>query len=462
MNIPASPRTSRRGWLIAVLILIIVALAVALIVTRSTGGGAQMTGPGGPGGPGGPRGGPPMGMMGMSFLVSATAAEKTDLNLYLDALGTVTAYNTVDVRARVSGQLAKVLFEEGQEVKAGEVLAQIDPRPYRAALAQAEGTLKENEAQLRNAELDVERYRSLYAEDSVAKQTLDTQEALVRQRQGTVENSRAQVDDARLNLEFTEVRAPIAGRLGLRKVDVGNLVTSGDTDPLVVITQTRPITVVFSLPEYQLQAVRRRLAEGGQVAVQAFDRNRQNKLATGRLATLDNQIDTTTGTFKLKAVFDNADNALFPNQFVNVRLHALQLKDAVIVPSSALQRDDSGTYVYLLGEGNKVAKRAVKVGESQGEKVELREGVAAGERVVTEGTDRLRDGMSVRVSGEAGANGKPGATHAPGARGAQNPQGAPGAAPADAAANGSAPAGRRPDSATPTPAAGQNAPAARP
>ncbi|WP_312601849.1 MdtA/MuxA family multidrug efflux RND transporter periplasmic adaptor subunit [Pseudomonas luteola] len=332
------------------------------------------------------------------MIVSTGKAEKTTLSVYLNALGTVTAYNTVEVHARVDGQLAKVLFTEGQEVKAGDVLAVVDQRPYQAALAQAQGTLQENQAQLKNAQIDLERYRQLFKEDSVAKQTLDTQQALVAQYQGTIKNSEAQVADARLNLTFTEVRAPISGRLGLRQVDVGNLVASGDTTPIVTITQTKPIALTFSLPEDQLSTVRRQMATGKPLAVEAWDRGRNRVLATGTLVTVDNQIDTSTGTVKFKARFDNQDESLFPNQFVNVRLHALELSDVIVIPISAIQRNDEGPYVFVVGEGNKVATRKVSLGEIQGEQVEVRSGLNAGETVVTEGLDRLRDGQTVKVT----------------------------------------------------------------
>jgi multidrug efflux system membrane fusion protein len=332
------------------------------------------------------------------MIVSTGKAEKTTLSVYLNALGTVTAYNTVEVRARVDGQLAKVLFAEGQEVKAGEVLAVIDQRPYQSALAQAQGTLQENQAQLKNAQIDLERYRQLFKEDSVAKQTLDTQQALVAQYQGTIKNSEAQVADAKLNLTFTEVKAPISGRLGLRQVDVGNLIASGDTTPIVTITQTKPIALTFSLPEDQLSTVRRQMATGKPLAVEAWDRGRNRVLATGTLVTVDNQIDTSTGTVKFKARFDNKDESLFPNQFVNVRLHALELSDVIVIPISAIQRNDEGPYVFVVGEGNTVATRKVSLGEIQGEQVEIRSGLEDGETVVTEGLDRLRDGQTVKVT----------------------------------------------------------------
>jgi multidrug efflux system membrane fusion protein len=340
--------------------------------------------------------GPPGAAAGMT--VSVAKVQRSDLDVHYHALGTVTAFSTVNVKPRVNGELVKVLFTEGQEVQAGDLLAVVDPRPYKAALAQAEGTLQQNQAQLKNAQIDLDRYKGLYAEDSIAKQTLDTQAALLNQYQGTLKTNQGQVDDAKLNLAFTEVRAPISGRLGLRQVDVGNLVTSSDTTPLVVITQVKPIAVVFSLPQQQLGTVAAQLGQAKASPVEALDRNKDVTLATGELVTLDNQIDTTTGTVKLKAKFENADRSLFPNQFVNVRLLAETLHDVLLIPANAVQRGNDGTYVYVLGEGDKVAQRAVTLGTSEGEKVVVEKGLNADEQVVVEGTDRLRDGMAVRIA----------------------------------------------------------------
>ncbi|GLK89780.1 MdtA/MuxA family multidrug efflux RND transporter periplasmic adaptor subunit [Pseudomonas turukhanskensis] len=340
--------------------------------------------------------GPPGAAAGMT--VSVAKVQRADLDVHYHALGTVTAFSTVNVKPRVNGELVKVLFTEGQEVKAGDLLAVVDPRPYKAALAQAEGTLQQNQAQLKNAQIDLDRYKGLYAEDSIAKQTLDTQAALLNQYQGTLKTNQGQVDDAKLNLAFTEVRAPISGRLGLRQVDVGNLVTSSDTTPLVVITQVKPIAVVFSLPQQQLGTVAAQLGQAKAAPVEALDRNKDVTLATGELVTLDNQIDTTTGTVKLKAKFENADRSLFPNQFVNVRLLAETLHDVLLIPANAVQRGNDGTYVYVLGEGDKVAQRAVTLGTSEGEKVVVEKGLSVDEQVVVEGTDRLRDGMAVRIA----------------------------------------------------------------
>jgi multidrug efflux system membrane fusion protein len=329
--------------------------------------------------------------------VRVAEVEQGEFAIELKALGTVTAYNTVNVRSRVDGELVKVLFEEGQQVKAGDLLAVIDPRSYQVALQQAQGALQENQAQLKNAELDLQRYKGLYAEDSIAKQTLDTQQALVNQYRGSLQSNQADVATAKLNLDFTQIRAPIAGRLGLRQLDIGNLVSSGDTTPLVVITQTDPISVVFTIPEGDLPAVLQRRRDGATLAVEAWDRGERLKLAEGVLESLDNQIDTTTGTVKLKARFDNAEQMLFPNQFVNVRLRVKTHEAATIIPSAAVQFGTRGTFVYVVDGDNKVSIRPVTVVASDAERSMVDEGVQPGQRLVTEGTDRLRDGSEVQV-----------------------------------------------------------------
>ena len=345
--------------------------------------------------------------VGADFLVSAAAVTRTDLPVYFNGLVTVTAYNTVTVRSRVDGELLKVLFEEGQEVKAGDLLAQIDPRSFRVALQQAIGAQQRDQAQLQNALIDLQRYRGLFAQDSIAKQTLDTQEALVSQYQGTLKANQAAVEQAKLNLQFTEVRAPISGRLGLRKVDVGNLISAGDTTGLVVITQVTPIAVVFSLPEQQLPLIRQPMASGKAPPVVALDRNQNLQLAEGVLTTLDNQIDISTGTLKLKARFDNSDKALFPNQFVNVRLLAQTLTDALVIPANAVQRGTQGSFVYVLDAEDRVHLRNISLGATSGELLQVLSGLAAGERVVTEGVDRLREDMQVKVAVPAAAPSAP-------------------------------------------------------
>ncbi|MGN7937731.1 MdtA/MuxA family multidrug efflux RND transporter periplasmic adaptor subunit [Pseudomonas sp. 22447] len=329
--------------------------------------------------------------------VRVAPAVTGDFALYYKALGTVTALNTINVRSRVSGELVKIAFEEGQMVKAGDLLAEIDPRPYQNALLQAEGTLLQNQAQLKNAQVDLERYRGLYAEDSIAKQTLDTAAALVGQYQGTVKTNQAAVNDAKLNLEFTRIRAPISGRVGLRQLDIGNLVAANDTTALAVITQTQPISVVFTLPESNLDTVLARYRSGAKLPVEAWDRGDVKLQASGVLQSLDNQIDTTTGTLKFKARYDNRDQSLFPNQFVNVRLLADTLKGVVLAPTAAIQFGTNGTFVYALDGDRKVTIKTLKIGPSDGSNTVITEGLAAGERVVLEGTDRLKEGSEVEV-----------------------------------------------------------------
>lgn len=346
--------------------------------------------------------------------VRLTEVGSGDFHIELKALGTVTALNTVNVRSRVDGELVKVFFEEGQLVKAGGLLAQIDPRPYQVALQQAEGTLAQNQAQLKNAEIDLVRYQGLYAEDSIAKQTLDTQQALVGQYRGTVKSNQAAVAEARLNLDFTRIRAPISGRLGLRQVDLGNLVRSSDTTPLVVITQVEPIAVNFTLPEKDLPPVLARVRDNQKLRVEAWDRGEQQRLAEGELHSLDNQIDVATGTVKLKARFANTGEQLFPNQFVNVRLRVETRQQATLIPSAAVQFGARGTFVFVLGEGDKVQIRDVRIAASDGATSLVEEGVKVGERLVLEGIDKLKDGSQVQVIGN-----EPGALAQPQAQAAQ-------------------------------------------
>ena len=329
--------------------------------------------------------------------VRVAAATTGDFPVYYKALGTVTALNTINVRSRVAGELMKLNFQEGQQVKAGDLLAVIDPRSYQIALQQAEGTLMQNQALLKNAQLDVQRYRGLYKEDSIAKQTLDTAESLVGQYQGTIKTNQAAVGDAKLNLEFSQIRAPISGRIGLRQLDVGNLVAANDTTALAVITQTKPITVNFTLPEKDLAEVLSRYRSGDKLPVEAWDRGDLKLQAKGVLASIDNQIDITTGTLKFKARFDNDNETLFPNQFVNARLLANTLKNVVLVPSASVQFGVNGTFVYVMDGDKTVRIRSLKTGPSDENATVITEGLAAGDRVVLEGTDRLKDGSAVDV-----------------------------------------------------------------
>ena len=329
--------------------------------------------------------------------VRVATVSQGDFPVELKALGTVTAYNTVNIRSRVDGELVKLLFKDGQQVKAGDLLAVIDPRAYEIALQQAQGALQERQAQLRNAELDLKRYRGLYDEDSIAKQTLDTQEALVNQYRGGLKSLQADVATARLNLDFTQVRAPISGRLGIRQADVGNLLSSGDALPLVVITQTLPIAVMFTLPEAELPAVVQQLRGGENLTVEAWDRSEKLKLAEGELESVDNLIDTATGTIKLKARFANAEELLFPNQFVNVRLRVKTLQDVTLMPSAALQFGATGTFAYVVDADDKVQLTPISIGASDGVVTVVEQGLKPGDRLVQEGTDRLRSGNKVEV-----------------------------------------------------------------
>lgn len=389
----ASNSRSPRRWLFGLLILLLVALLAWWLWPATT---AHKEGEGHR--PGKGMGGRPgFGASTEAVPVRVEPARVGDFPLYYKALGTVTATNTVNVRSRVAGELVKIHFKEGQQVKAGDLLAEIDPRSYRIALQQAEGTLAQNQAQLKNAQVDLARYKGLYAEDSIAKQTLDTAEAQVGQFQGLVKTNQAQVNDARLNLEFTQIRAPISGRLGLRQLDVGNLVAANDTTALVVITQTEPISVAFTLPETQLDTVLARYRSGASLPVEAWDRGDQKLQSTGVLGSLDNQIDTATGTLKFKGTFQNADHALFPNQFVNVRLLADTLKQVVLAPAAAIQFGNDGTFAYVVNAESTINIRPLKVGASDGENSVIVEGLAAGDRLVLEGTDRLREGTKVEV-----------------------------------------------------------------
>lgn len=330
--------------------------------------------------------------------VAVAPVTTADVPIYVTAVGTVAARYTATIRARVSGQLDRVQFKEGQMVKAGEVLAVIDPRPYQVVLDQAQAQLQRDQAQLENAQHDLERYQDLVKDHTIAQQQVDTQAALVRQYKATVEMDRAAVASAKLNVSYTNITAPIAGRLGLRQVDPGNLVTSGDANGIVSITQIKPINVVFAVPEDRLSTVLKQMNSGSRLPVDALDRDGKTKLASGFLLTTDNQIDATTGTIKLKGEFANDDAALFPNQFVNVRLQLTVNKGATIVPSAAVQQGSVGSYVYVVKQDNTVNMRPIATGANSGGNVTVTRGLNAGERVVIDGLDKLRDGAPVVVS----------------------------------------------------------------
>ncbi|MDY7579823.1 MdtA/MuxA family multidrug efflux RND transporter periplasmic adaptor subunit [Herbaspirillum sp. RTI4] len=340
----------------------------------------------------------------MVIPVGVAAATTSDVNIYLSGLGAVTATATATVKSRVDGPLIKLHFKEGALVKSGDLLAEIDPQPYRILVDQADGQLMRDRALLSAAQIDLKRYNMLLSQDSIASQQVDTQAALVKQYEGTVKVDQGLLDNARLNLSYTRVTAPISGRLGLRVVDLGNIVHASDTTGLVIITQEQPITAVFSIPEDNIPAVMKQLQSGKQMPAQAWDRDLKNRLDNGQLLTIDNQVDATTGTVKLKAQFPNADYALFPNQFVNIRLLLDVRKSAIVVPGSAVQRGSSGLFVYLVKPDQTVTVRPVKTGPVNGEQIIIESGIVSGETVVIDGVDRLREGAKVEAIVRGGAN----------------------------------------------------------
>ncbi len=387
MSETPKPPSRRRRWIIYALTVLIIAAGVWHFSTKEK--------------PKGNRWGPNPDWAGTGPAqvqpVRVVKAERRDLAVHLKAIGTVTPLNTVTVRSRVDGQLLRVLFEEGQRVTQGQLLAEIDPETYRISLAQAEGRQSQNQAQLETARADLERFRQLYDKSLVTSQQMETQQALVRQREGALAADQAAVDDARLQLAYTRIEAPISGRSGLRRVDAGNLIRANDTNGLVVITQTQPINVTFTVPESELSQVLEPMRAGERLTVEAWDRSERKLLATGRLTTVDNQIDLSTGTVRLKAEFANEDESLFPNQFVNVRLRVRTLRDAVVIPAAAVQFGSRGTYVFLVNEKSQSTLREVVLGAAEGLDQAIVSGLEPGDQIVLEGVDRLREGRNVLI-----------------------------------------------------------------
>jgi membrane fusion protein, multidrug efflux system len=390
----------------AVLIIAVVFLTVVLLVLRhhrvqqqaQADGGARAEPPGARAGSG--RGSGRGGGAGSPVAVAIAQVQSGDIEVRIPALGTVTPLATVTVKTQVTGILTKIAFEEGQLVQSGQFLAQIDPRPYEAALQQAKGNLRRDQALLADARLDLKRFEELIKEDSVAQQQLDTQRALVDQYVGTIESDQAAVKTAEINLQYTHIVSPVTGRVGLRQVDQGNYVTPGDTNGIVVVTELQPISAIFAVPEDNVTTLMERVQAGASLSAEAYDRGNSNKLAVGQVKTLDNQIDTTTGTIKLRAIFDNKDGRLFANQFVNIQLVVNVLHDQTVMPGAAVHRGAPNgtisTFVYVVDTAaSKVSVRPVTIGVVDGERVAVAKGLSPGDIVVTEGGDRLRDGADV-------------------------------------------------------------------
>ena len=379
----ATPRSRRRFVLTSILILLLLA---GVVWWNRQGSAPQQANSG--------RNAAPMSIV-------PEVVGKGDIGININALGTVSSLATVTIRSQISGQLVRVAFREGDEVKKGDLLAEIDSRPYEATLAQAKGQLARDEALLRGAQVDLTRYQGLAAQNAVPRQTLDTQTALVAQDQGTVEADRATVRSAEVNLQYCRIISPLDGRVGLRLVDQGNYVTPGDVNGLVVITQLQPISVLFTVPEDNLQAIAKRIQAGAVLPATAYDRSGASKIADGTLQTFDSQIDQTTGTIKLRAQFTNDTRVLYPNQFVNIRLLLDTHKDVTTISTAGVQRGVPGTFVYLVNADSTVSVRPIQLGATEGDRVEVLSGLTPGDRIVIDGADKLRDGAKINVRSEA-------------------------------------------------------------
>lgn len=433
----SADKPSKGLWWLWVLVIAGIIVGVWYFRARTPSEAANPSAPATPGkGRGGP-GGPGMGNFSVPVVVAS--ARQGDLPVYFNGLGTVIAFNTVTLHSRVDGQLINVAFREGQFVHEGDLLVQIDPRPFQVQLEQAQGQLAKDQAQRKDAEANLERYKLLFKEGVIPQQQLDTQAALVGQFDGAITSDQSQVDNAKLQLTYCRITAPISGRVGLRLIDSGNIVHANDTNGLVVITQLQPIAVLFSLPQDQLPQVSAKLRAGVQLNVEAYDRDDTTKIATGKLLTIDNEIDPTTGTYKLKSVFNNADNGLFPNQFVNVHLLVDTMHNLTIIPASAIQRGPQGTYVYAVAGDNTVKIHPVTIALTTANSVGLSGGVSSGDVVVIDGQDKLQDGSKVTTTMAGTGNGgaKAAATAAPAPPVSPNTSPSPASKPSRAQSGGS-------------------------